>query len=290
MPEADSGKVLAGHELLRLWGLPERFSPGGQDSAGRGLLALLAGYLCCLTCFEWTMLWGFAPYTFRPLVALLLTSGLISALLLHQLPPEQRPATAIPALTWLAVAAWPLRLSPITATVSFSLLVLIMLLGTLRASQAGIGLVLALAFALAALAGSPVWPMALLAAVLAGVEAGRGRVPTVTTARARREQQEEALARSVDISWSGFAALFKAAAPGEGERFATTLLADTASIIEAGGGRRVRGSDLNGTYRFPDEASMLACLANLERYHASVLETLAGAQAPLLDLVVSPRP
>lgn len=243
------------------------------------------------------MLWSFAPYAFRPLVALLLSAALILSLLLHQLPAERRAATAIPALTWIAVAAWPLKLSPISATVMFSALVLIMLLGTLRASRAGIGLVMALAMALAALAGFPIWPLALLSSILAAWESLRpswSKSAAPVGARgsrqaARSRLQAEVGSCCVEISWKGFAALFKAAAPGEGERFVTTVLADTATIIEAGQGRRIRGSDLNGTYRFPSEAALDGCLENLERYRLSVLESLASVKAPPLELLIAHR-
>jgi hypothetical protein len=257
------------------------------DPWGRGLLAFLAGYLCSLCTFEWSLLWDFAPYAFRPLVAGLLTLGFLTTLVLHQMSRDGRVTTAIPALTWLAVVAWPLRLSPITATIVFSGLVLILILGTLNPRRAGMALLLALVMSLAMLAGVPVWPFGALACALAAVEVRRSEVSVRSGQAAKQRLEAEAESRTAEISWKGFAALFKAAAPGEGERFTTSLLADTTRIVESCGGRRIKGSDLNGLYRFPNESSLERCLGQLERYRLGIVDVLNSAHAPSIELIVA---
>jgi hypothetical protein len=251
---------------------------------------LLSGYLCCLSAFEWTLLWDFAPYAYRPLVSILLSLGFLATLVLHQMPRERRPASAIPALAWMAVIAWPLRLSAISATVLFSCLALVLMLGTLRASRAGLALLLALVLGLAMLTGLLSWPIAALLCGLTALEIRRDGLSNISSGQAAKQRLEaEAQARLAEISWKGFANLFKAAAPGEGERYTTSLLADTTTIIEGCGGRRVKGSNLNGLYRFPNDAALERCLDQLERYRLGVVEALNAAQVPALELVVSRR-
>ena len=252
----------------------------------------MAGYLCSLCTFEWTMLWGFAPFVFRPQVAALLSLAFVGTLALHQMPRAQRSPLSVPALAWLAVAAWPLRLSAITATVIYSGLLLLLLLGTADARRSGMALVLGLILALALLCQAPLWPVALLVSLLAAVEirsSGRqdgGFWPALSAPAARRRLEADADSRTAEIAWKGFAALYKAAAPGEGERFTTSVLADTTRIIEGCEGRRVRGSDLNGLYRFPNQDSLDRCLEHLERYRLSIGAVLREAQAPPLELAV----
>lgn len=260
------------------------------DPLGRGLLSFLAGYFCSLCTFEWSLLWDFAPYEFRPSVAAMLTLGFMVALIFHGMPRERRPATPMTALTLLAVLAWPLRLSPITTTVVFSVLVLVVLLATLHPGRAGLGLLLALGAALAILSGIWTWPLAALACVLAATEVRLlglvGRAASGPAAKQRLEADAET--RTAEISWKGFAALFKAAAPGEGERFTTTVLADTNTIIEGCGGRRIKGSDLNGVYRFPNQVAVDRCLSQLQRYEESIADVLKSTNAPPLRLVLVP--
>lgn len=252
------------------------------------MLAALAGYLCCLSSFEWSLLWDFAPYRFRPWVALLLTLGFVTVMALHQVPRERRTATTIPALAWLALSGWPLRWDAVTATVVFSGLSLVLLLAVASPIRAGFGLLVSLVMALSLLAGTPLWPVAFLVCALVALE-------HMLTSPARQEWMEkrsqaeiakEESLPTVEISWKGFASLFKAAVPGEGERFVTTLLADTSRIIEGCGGRRVRGSDLNGVYRFQEIDELERCLESLDLYRNSVTEVLEQAEAPLLKLVV----
>jgi hypothetical protein len=270
-------------------GLWVKLIPSHPDAWGRGLLALLAGYFCSLCALEWSLLWDFAPYSFRPLVAGLLTVAFWTVLVLHQLPRDLRATTAMPALAWMAVIAWPVRLQPTTATLVFSSLVLALLMSVLNPQRAGVALLLALVLGLTMLTGMLAWPLAALSCLLAAYEIRRGTV-------APWQDREPGLparptvspdSRTAEISWKGLVALFHAAAPGEGERYTTTVLADTASIIEGCGGWRIRGSDLNGVYRFPNESSRQSCLDRLERYRHGVRQTLLQAQAPPLELVVS---
>lgn len=259
------------------------------------MLALLAGYLCSLCTFEWTMLWDFAPFVFRPTVAVLVSLGFLATLILHQMPRAQRSPLAVPALAWLAVAAWPLRMPQIWATVIYAVLLLVLLLGTADARRSGFALVLGLVLALAWLCQAPVWPVAGLVCLLAAVEMrGLERLPsrlaavgTILSAPAARKRLEaDADSRTAEIAWRGFAALSKAAISGEGERFTTSVLADTTRIIEGCLGRRIKGSDLNGLYRFPNQDALDRCLDHLERYRQSIGAVLAEAQAPELTLVV----
>jgi hypothetical protein len=258
-------------------------------------LALLAGYLCAMASFEWAQLWDFAAFVFRPLAATLLSLAFLVCLALHQLPRQRRLAACVPALVWLSVAAWPLRLGPVTATLTFSVLSLGLLLATLSRGRAVLALLLCLPAALWLLAGSPSWPVGGVL-VLAGLlelrlwrDGGREGAAEASASSARRRLEGESDSRTVEISWKGFAALFKAALPGEGERFTTTVLADTSSIIETCGGRRVKGSDLDGTYRFPNEACAERCLEQLERYRAQIAGVLQEANAPPLQLMVARR-
>jgi hypothetical protein len=193
----------------------------------------------------------------------------------------------MPALAWMAVIAWPVRLHPITATLVFSIVVLVLLLSTLNPKRAGVALLLALVMGLSMLTGMLAWPLATLACALAALEIKRSVIGPVSGEVARKRLEADADSRTVEISWKGFAALFRAAAPGEGERFTTTLLGDTASIIEGCGGRRIKGSDLNGLYRFPNENSLEKCLGRLERYRLGIEQTLEQAQAPGLELIVT---
>lgn len=239
------------------------------------------------------MLWGFAPFVFRPLVALLLSLGFLASLVLHQTPRGQRSPLAVPALAWLAVAGWPLRLTAISATVIYSGLLLAMLLGIADARRSGLALLLGMVLALALLCVAPMWPVALLVCLLAGVEmrssgrAGKGLWPVLSAPAARRRLEADADSRAAEIAWKGFGALYKAAAPGEGERFTNSVLAATTRIIEGCDGRRVRGSDLSGLYRFPNQEALDRCLEQLELYRLSIGQVLIEAQAPPLDLVVS---
>lgn len=252
------------------------------------MLALLGGYFCSLCALEWSLLWDFAPYRFRPLVALLLTLAFMTSLVMHQLPRDLRASTAVPALAWIAVIAWPVRLQSVSATLVFSALALGLLLGVVDPRRAGMALLLALGLGLLMLTGLLAWPLAALACVLAAWEIRQGRVSPLSRPGARRPVAD-ANSRTAEISWKGFAALCKAATPGEGERFTTTVLGDTATIVEGCGGRRIKGSDLNGLYRFPDQASLDRCLGRLERYRLGIVQTLAQIQAPPLELIVSPQ-
>lgn len=273
------------------WQLPVRLIERHGQPRGRALLATLAGYFCSLASFEWSLLWDFSPYLFRPVVALLLSVGFVVTLALHQLERTRRSAMVVVALAWLALSAWPLRLEAIPASLLFSTLALLLLTTVASPARAGLGLVVALVLSLSLLAGVALWPVAVLACVAACLEAwelGRSRVASTPPA-GRRFPTPDPDSRTVEISWQGFAALFKAAAPGEGERFTSTLLADSSQVIASCGGQRIKGSDLNGVYRFANEAALERCLDGLERYHRSVREVLQAAEAPSLELIVTRR-
>jgi hypothetical protein len=131
------------------------------------------------------------------------------------------------------------------------------------------------------------WPMAALSSAVAAAMARRVQLSSGSASLARERLGREAESQTVEISWKGVAALARAAVEGEGERFTSTVLADTNRIVDTCGGRRIRGSDLNGFYRFPDESSLEDCLSRLRRYQANLAEVLEQANAPVLELIVS---
>ncbi len=182
-------------------------------------------------------------------------------------------------------------MSPVTATLIFSALVLTTLVSSSTGPGAVLGLALALMLALTLLSGFWPWPVTAILILAATVEMLRGRVKLSTVSTSSREAKArlaaETKARSVDIAWKGLAALSQVAIAGEAERFTTKVLADTTQMVEGCGGRRVRGSDLNGTYRFPSSEALERCLSQLSRYEASIQEVLGGVGAPPLTLVVS---
>ncbi len=212
---------------------------------------------------------------------------------MHGIDKERRAATAMVGVCWVAVTTWPLRMSPVVATVIFSTLALTVLVSATTGPRAVLGLALALMLALTLLSGFWPWPVTAILLVTAAVEILRGKArlaPLLPSSReAKARLAADANSRSVDISWKGLAALSKAAQPGEGERFTTRVLADTTKVVEDFGGRRVRGSDLHGTYRFANEEALERCLSQLERYEVSIQEVLAGVGAPPLRLVTSRR-
>ncbi len=251
-------------------------------------MALLGGYLCCLCAFEWSHLWGFSPFLFRPGATLSLTLGFLACLGLHGLEKEHRAATALVGVCWVAVTAWPLKMSSITGTLWFASLSLGLLLCSSTGPRAVLGLALSLMLALTLLSGLWPWTVTAILVVTALAEMLRGRAwlePSLTSGReARTRLAADASSRSLEIAWKGFAALFKATEPGEGERFTKRVLADTGTIIEGCGGRRVKGSDLSGTYRFPNQEALDRCQDQLRKYELSIQDVLAGSGAPPLQL------
>ena len=258
---------------------------------GRGALAFLSGYLCCVSAFEWGQCWEFSPFVFRPEVAVLCSAAFLGCLSEQQTGRDRRTASAVPAFLWTALAAWPLRLSLSTSVWVFSLLSVALALATLPRAKAALALAVALPLTVALWHSVPVWPVAgaLLALTMLGMVRQSRRPRPASRQEAHQRLTADAQARTAIISWQGFADLFHAAAPGEGERFASGLLNDTHRIIEGCGGRKVKDERADDLYRFPNEGSLDRCVGQLERYRTQVGEVLVEAQAPPVQLVVSRR-
>lgn len=250
----------------------------------------MAGYLSCLCAFEWSHLWAFSPFVFRVGTTLALTLSFLACLALFGMPREQRVATILVAICWVGVTSWPLKMTPVVATLWFASLSLALLVRAASGRSAVVGLAVALMLSLTLLSGVWPWPVTAVLAIAAATEILRTRkasgVSAASVTRAKQRLAADADSRSLNVSWKGFAALFKVAQPGEGERFTGTVLADTARIIEDCGGRRVKGSDLDGTYRFANQETLERCHHQLRRYEASIQEVLVGTGAPPLELVL----
>ena len=267
-----------------------RLVPDHPEASGRGGLALLAGYLCCLCAFEWSHLWAFSPFVFRPGTTLALTLSFLFCLAMFGVRKERRVATALVAICWVGVTSWPLKMTPVIATLWFAALSLAVLVRAATGRSAVVGLAVALMLSLTLLGGVWPWPVTATLAVAVATEVLRtrnaGKSSAASGTKAKQRLAADAESRSMDVTWKGFAALFKVAQPGEGERFTGKVLADTAQIIEDCGGRRVKGSDLNGTYRFANQETLERCHEQLQRYEVSIQEVLVGIGAPQLVLVV----
>lgn len=254
------------------------------------MLSLLAGYLCCLCAFEWTHLWSFSPLLFRPAPALVSSLSFLFCLGLHGMERARRPSTGLVALCWVAVTLWPLKTSSVAVTLWFSAMSLGLLVCASSGPRAVFGLLLALLLGLSLLSGVGSGPVTVALFLLTGLEAALDRrwfsSAQTTGQQARKRLAADANTRSMEVAWKGLASLFQAAVPGEGERFTTRLLDDTAKVIEGCGGRRVKGSDLSGTYRFPNQQALDLCCAQLQRYEDSIRQVLTEIGAPPLTLVV----
>lgn len=209
---------------------------------------------------------------------------------LYGVQKQRRPATALLTLCWVAVTLWPLKTSVVAVTLWFSAISLGLLVCASSGARAAFGLLLALLLGLSLLSGAGSGPATAALFLLTGLEAVLGRRwfanPQTTGQRAKTRLSADANARSMNVAWKGIASLYQAAVPGEGERFTTRLLADTAQVIEGCGGRRVKGSDLSGTYRFPNQQALELCCAQLQRYEDSIRQVLMETGAPPLTLVV----
>ncbi len=245
-------------------------------------LSVSAGYLCCLAGFEMSRVWDFSPFAFRPGMTLMLATGFCTAFLLYREALPRPSVGAVLLVAWSAVTGWPF-LSKNVAIVVFFLVALLLLCANLRGRHRLAGIAWAVPMAASLKFGVLILPIALLLLLTTWLEIRRSLA--LGTTQAVEDRPISTLAK-VEISWVGFSTLFQRAVPGEGERFTTSVLNDTQDVIRACGGCRLRGSDLNGLYGFPDQSALEECLDALDRYRIQIVEALEQAKAPPLELKI----
>lgn len=256
-----------------------------DNKAGLLALSVSAGYLCCLAGFEMSRVWDFSPFPFRPGMTLMLAAGFCASFLLYR---EALPRTSLGAnllVAWSAVTGWPF-LSENGAVFGFFATALVLLSSNLVGRLRLTGIACAVGMAASLKLSMITLPMGMILLLVTWFEVrGPRRVgdgsPGADIPRAEMAK--------VEISWVGFSSLFQRAVPGEGERFTSSVLNDTQDVIRACGGCRLKGSDLNGLYGFPNQSALDQCLDALDRYRIQIVEVLEQAKAPPLELKIERR-
>lgn len=87
-----------------------------------------------------------------------------------------------------------------------------------------------------------------------------------------------------EISWRGFAQLYSACVPGEGEKFSRKVLGDTLQVVASCQGELESGSEHRGVYTFPNAVSRRECHLTLQEYGRQLDGVLAAVEAPAVTL------